>query len=226
MKLRLDRLHNMISREYAHIWDCCCDHGLLGTALLNSHSRSMLHFVDNVAPIISQLRQQLLSEHGQYQERYRLYCMDAGRVQLAKTQDKQLVILAGVGGDLCAELVVNILTANPEANVDLLLNPVHHSYKLRRQLQQLELTCLNELLIEENQRFYEALLVTKRQKGQALVSATGTGIWQANNPTELAVCQRYLAKLISHYQRMCQGTNPQAKLMLEAYQQLELGLKF
>ena len=34
---RLRQLERMIDQRYSQIWDCCCDHGLLGMSLLQRH---------------------------------------------------------------------------------------------------------------------------------------------------------------------------------------------
>ncbi|MDX2422429.1 MAG: SAM-dependent methyltransferase, partial [Amphritea sp.] len=48
MKLskRLTQIEQLVAPGYTHIWDCCCDHGLLGAALLARHSDAQIHFVD------------------------------------------------------------------------------------------------------------------------------------------------------------------------------------
>jgi len=49
----------MVTSQYEHIWDCCCDHGLLGYALL-SRLNAMnipcnIHFIDIVPPLMAEL---------------------------------------------------------------------------------------------------------------------------------------------------------------------------
>ncbi|WP_198595364.1 SAM-dependent methyltransferase, partial [Vibrio lentus] len=50
MKLsnRLQTLHSLVSNDYQHIWDCCCDHGFLGVQLLSDNKAPLIHFVDIV----------------------------------------------------------------------------------------------------------------------------------------------------------------------------------
>jgi len=48
----------MVTGNYQHIWDTCCDHGMLGEALLveqianKVNTRLIVHFVDIVPSII------------------------------------------------------------------------------------------------------------------------------------------------------------------------------
>ena len=49
------------SQHYDHIWDCCCDHGLLGRSLLSAYASrpqlsATIHFVDVVRPLIQTWR--------------------------------------------------------------------------------------------------------------------------------------------------------------------------
>lgn len=53
----------MVTSEYTHIWDCCCDHGLLGAALLSRQAGSYIHFVDIVPELMSELKNKLQRFH-------------------------------------------------------------------------------------------------------------------------------------------------------------------
>ncbi|HTG55937.1 MAG TPA: SAM-dependent methyltransferase, partial [Niabella sp.] len=44
---------------YTHIWDCCCDHGLLGAALLSRQAAAHIHFVDIVPELMHELKNKL-----------------------------------------------------------------------------------------------------------------------------------------------------------------------
>jgi len=80
-------------------------------------------------------------------------------------------------------------------DVDYLLCPVQHTYKLRERLISLGFKLKDEQLIIENQRGYELLLVNQ-MIGQKL-SCIGERIWEIQESH-----QQYLIKLISHYQRI------------------------
>ena len=52
---RLQAINNMIDTHYQNIWDCCCDHGLLGLTLLNRKTADIIHFVDIVPSLTTRL---------------------------------------------------------------------------------------------------------------------------------------------------------------------------
>ena len=43
---RLSLLESMLVEPYQTVWDCCCDHGLLGMSLLKRSRASEVVFVD------------------------------------------------------------------------------------------------------------------------------------------------------------------------------------
>ncbi|HSC68256.1 MAG TPA: SAM-dependent methyltransferase, partial [Cellvibrio sp.] len=52
---RLQQIELMVTANYDHIWDCCCDHGLLGAALLARKAAPHIHFVDIVPELMRKL---------------------------------------------------------------------------------------------------------------------------------------------------------------------------
>ena len=63
MKLskRLTAINTLISQHHDIIWDCCCDHGYLGMALLKRAAANQVIFVDIVATLMNDLEAQLSS---------------------------------------------------------------------------------------------------------------------------------------------------------------------
>lgn len=49
----------VMTSEYSHVWDCCCDHGFLGINLLARKAAPYIHFVDIVPELINPLTDQL-----------------------------------------------------------------------------------------------------------------------------------------------------------------------
>lgn len=255
---RLQQINSMISGHYDHIWDCCCDHGLLGMLLLERSAARQVHFVDCVPSLMQALELRLqrffpaeisglnpnlaphsdpdlnpdidpdidlqsnpepnsnLYRHTQWQ----VHCLDVAALPLGQTrvQDKQLIIIAGVGGELLVDLVRAILVQHPQRHLEFILCPVHHNYYVRQSLTALGLGLKSEHLLEENQRFYEILHVTTIVEPNGLpISATGSLMWQTLDETSLPRAQRYLSQLIGHYQRM--PAHKQTPAMIDAYQQ-------
>ena len=96
---RLQEIEQMVTTQYNHIWDCCCDHGLLGCALLarqaNENILNNIHFVDIVPEIMAQLDNKL---HRFYSNlAWETHCQDVTKLPLAKYDGNQLIIIAGIG---------------------------------------------------------------------------------------------------------------------------------
>lgn len=246
MKLskRLQQINTMITSDYDHIWDCCCDHGLLGMSLLEQHFNDTLqntnkpnttiHFVDIVAKLMEELETKLNIHFNNLfqaskQTHWRTHCLDVSMLPLASYSGKHLIIIAGVGGDQTCQLINNICENNPSLTFDFLLCPVHQLYRVRKQLIQLNTVLKSEILLEENKRFYELLLVSKtssrdKQSHQMpkMVSPTGTLIWQCEDKNSLVVAQRYLNKTLNHYKRMQLGNNnEEVAIIIDEYSKIQ-----
>ena len=111
----------MVTAQYDHIWDCCCDHGLLGAALLARSAAPSIHFVDIVPELMRELENKLHRFHpknAQSNSQWQTHCIDASSLPLQKFSGKHLVIIAGVGGDLMTDLVREIYQKNPTSNIN------------------------------------------------------------------------------------------------------------
>lgn len=197
MKLssRLDTIKNKVIDHYDHIWDCCCDHGQLGVALLSSQPKSMIHFVDVVDELMIDLESQLQKHASAIQSQWQVHCMDVAKLPLIKGK-KNLIIIAGVGGDLLIELVRSIQLRNSDIELEFILCPVLHNYMVRCELIEMGFGLISETLIKENKRFYEVLHVSNQVTKS--LTAIGSEMWDLPDSDH----QEYLDKTIAHYQRM------------------------
>lgn len=193
-------------RGYAHVWDTGCDHGYLGAALLTQSTDYSVHFVDIASDIIAPLQTKLKTYYPH--ANWDCHVDDLRSLPLEKYTGKHLVICAGVGGELICEAIQQF--ANQPA--DLLLCPVHHTYKVRQALITHGYKLVKEQLVCENKRFYEVLMVSNQEPELLPVSPVGDDIWQH------ALAQQYLAKLIKHYQRSAHTD----KQVLNAYNAVQL----
>ncbi|MBM7454617.1 tRNA (adenine22-N1)-methyltransferase [Oceanisphaera litoralis] len=215
---RLRHIDAMVEPGYSHIWDCCCDHGLLGAALLSRLAAPFIHFVDIVPELMNELESRLRRFYPR--SAWQVHCIDVAALPLSHHDGRQLVIIAGVGGDLMVQLVRAIHGANPDADIDFLLCPVHHQFTLRQQLIRLGFHLQQERLLEENRRFYELLLVSPRpddRQHRNKVSAVGEQIWQAHSPEQADTASRYLRKTLAHYQRVQGGRKTDVQHIIAAY---------
>lgn len=199
---RLNLIESMVNNRYEHIWDCCCDHGLLGAKLLDNDRASVVHFVDVVPDLMREVSNKLErfypAADGK-EHRWQVHCIDVALLPLVKRTDSQLIIIAGVGGELLISLVDAIIAAHPLQQLEFILCPVHHIYEVRKALKKLGLGLIDERLLEENRRFYEVLHVSTHSK--VPISLVGSQMWDLTRTLD----QRYLQKTLSHYQRIASG---------------------
>jgi len=230
---RLNAIYDEIPREtYDHIWDCCCDHGLLGMRVLEQGLAPHVHFVDIVPELMHQLEVNLERffpiNKGQPAQ-WQVHCSSASAIPIQNhASTKHLVVIAGVGGDLTAELVQTIHTNNPKAEIDFLLCPVRHLYHLRCTLKSLNFGMLNETLVEENKRIYEVLYlcsakqVLPRAQSTSDINEIGEQIWQPNSLNEKQTAQKYLEQQIRHYEKQSKSAinSPAPNTPLELLKQI------
>jgi len=207
-------------KPWDQIWDCCCDHGHLGMTLLNKQPNSTVHFVDIVPSITQALTKQLERFFSDSDQRktWQVHCIDVAALPLADfaTNQRHLVIIAGVGGVQSIEMVQQLLARHGDHQLDFLLCPLRHQFKLRRALQTMKLGLINECLIQENKRFYEIIHVSTASNQP--IAAAGSKIWQRAGKLE----QAYLTQTLHHYQRMLNNAEQDVSQIIAAYQQVKL----
>ncbi|WP_409439412.1 tRNA (adenine(22)-N(1))-methyltransferase TrmK [Psychromonas sp. GE-S-Ul-11] len=227
MKLnkRLLSLSEMVNEPYDLVWDCCCDHGLLGFKILAGGLIKQLNFVDVVPEITDKLALKL-QQHGHHlpaDVRWKVLCQDVSEIKLAESAlqlpmtAKQLVIISGIGGDLMIDIMKRLVTTCKDLHLDFLLCPVQHTYKLRKVLRELEFKSKAERLVLENKRGYELLLISQIE-GQAISLTGSDGLWKSHPSATI-----YLKKLMTHYQRsvIADKHNQLNQLALDDYRRVE-----
>jgi tRNA (adenine22-N1)-methyltransferase len=204
---RLQAILDINKQSYDQVWDTCCDHGYLGEAYLQRNQAQIVHFVDRVPALMTQIEHRLnaldlsnidgiasnsvnSNEHISWQ----VHCLDVKELEFASEQ-KHLVVVAGVGGDLCADIVEAIMKKNHAENIDWVFCPVHKHETLRKKLIRLGLNVVNESLVKDKGRIYEVIHVNQSDNTPA--SVIGQQIWH-DNP-ELA--SEYLTQKIAHFER-------------------------
>jgi len=212
---RLSKINQMVKLHYSHIWDCCCDHGQLGIALLERNAADTIHFVDVVPALMSDLETRLnllpCSNTG-----WQVHNLDVAQLPIRQTAtqiakpDSQLIIIAGIGGDLLITLTTAIINNNPDKNLEFLLCPVYHQYKVRSALIELGLHLKAEHLLRDNKQFYEILHVTTHStlpakahtatnyKPPVAISPIGSSMWDFSQQHH----RDYYQSILDHYGRM------------------------
>ena len=212
----------MVDRFYGHIWDCCCDHGFLGLHLLRRGTGNAIHFVDIVEHLMSALEAELNASN--IERLWKVHCLDVNDLPLLAEEvssvaspnitntDDHLIIIAGVGGERLIELVKGIISKHPNKQLEFLLCPVHHNYKVREFLKSQNMGLLKEVLIKENRRFYEVLHVSTQ--GDREVSLVGDDMWDLHDSDH----QLYLQRTIEHYRNKMNDRTMDANRIVKAYQ--------
>lgn len=216
MKLgkRLKCIESLVNPDYEHIWDGCCDHGLLGFQLLKKGKAKHIHFVDIVAPLLVEIKAKLECFY-QGENRWHVHCLDVALLPIKQYKhERHLVIIAGVGGELLIDILSKLLPLTATLNVEFILSPVHHNYQLRAFLNGYNCSLVTECLVEENNRFYE-LLHIKNKLGDPIPLA-GNQMWDFNNSQH----HRYLQQTINHYQRIAKNPNIDVTEIIKTYQAL------
>jgi tRNA (adenine22-N1)-methyltransferase len=231
MKLshRLSSLANMTSSHYDHIWDCCCDHGLLGTELLNRQLTKQVHFVDIVPELMQQLEQKLshfypITPHTE--SHWQVHCLDVAELPLDSFKGQHLIVIAGIGGNLMTQMVAGIINAHPSLTLDFLLCSVNNVAKLRAMLNANHCQLIDEQLISENRRYYELLYVRRpatnlvKQTLAPLISLFGDKIWQSHCAEQSVVIERYLKNVLIHYRKTANSKSAMDISLYEGYQHI------
>lgn len=208
----------MVGTDYTHIWDCCCDHGYLGMALLTDQHADCIHFVDVVPELIDTLNTRLQQHFPT--AAWQTHCLDVAQLPLQQYPGRHLVIIAGVGGELMTHFVDQIHRRHPHAEIDFLLCPVHHTFTLREQLIQHGFKRIREVLVQDKQHHYEVLLVagpSNAHPGLPSVSAAGDHIWHTDNPAQARIAEQYLQRTLNHYLRIQEGAQKDVQHIIDAY---------
>jgi len=212
---RLNSMLGMINGSYDHIWDCCCDHGYLGQAILETKPETKVHFLDVVESITDKLERHLASSDYS-NERWIVHCEDLQQLRLphpenvTNIQHCHLLIIAGVGGDLTLDMVQAVLQNNPDCNIDFLICPVRQLHKVRCGVKALGLGLVNEKIVKDGGRYYEAIHLSTLCEDD--ISVVGESMWDLTRTDH----QEYLRQNISHYQRMqAQGNESVRKILFE-----------
>lgn len=205
---RLQLIADMVDGDYSHIWDCCCDHGLLGFEIMKRQS-SKVHFVDCEKKLTDAL-QLRLETYGPEPALWQVHCEDVCQMALPEER-KQLVIIAGVGGDTCIEMVQSLLERYPDHRLDFMLCPVRQLELVRFSLASSAVGLLCDAFVEERGRCYEVLYL--RQNHSRSLGVIAQDMWQPKNSSQ----RRYIEKRIDYLSHPCKTEQPERGAALQSY---------
>jgi tRNA (adenine22-N1)-methyltransferase len=165
--LRLNAIYELTkhlqqNNVYTTIWDCCCDHGYLGTKILNEKLCNKLFMVDQLPHVIQQLEKRLQPYvNDEVAGRFELLAADVSQLTFAVEQ-KHLIILAGIGGDNLVQITQAIEQKNSHSEIDYIFCPSSKPATLRNYLQCNDFSLLTDISVEEKSRLYEILHVQRK----------------------------------------------------------------
>jgi tRNA (adenine22-N1)-methyltransferase len=209
---RLSQLNNMLEQQYSIIWDCCCDHGLLGMSLLERKQADKVVFVDILKPQMSLLKKELQWRFPAHDFNWQVICQDLREVNLPQVKS-QLFIVAGVGGNKTIEFIESLCTAMQDVPFDMLICSVHGNYAVRKALINHGFYLRKEKIVLENKRFYEAIYVAKNA-GEAIVAAGS--MWDFQNSNH----QTYWQKTLQHYRKKAVADPAKFRAIVDDYEVL------
>lgn len=169
---RLKALYDLVDCEDMIFYDLCCDHGHLGINVYLEKKPIKVILNDQVQSICENLENTLGSHitNGGIS----VFCKSATQIKL-DIEKRKFLVVAGVGGDLVIKILENLI---PQLNSDdfILVSPHSKIHKVRSFLIKNKFTSIGEKLIEENNKFYEMLIVQKNDL-KSNISTIGDQIW-------------------------------------------------
>ena len=210
---RLRQLDTMLELRYSIIWDCCCDHGLLGMSLMQRKLADKVVFVDILFPQMALLEQDLQGRFPLDDFNWRVICQDINDLEVPEVES-QLFIIAGVGGNKTIQFIESLCAAMPVLPFDLLLCSVHGNYAVRKALIEHGFGLKQEQIVFENNRFYEAIYVS--QSSTQPIVATGSSMWDELNLDH----QEYWQKTLAHYRKKASADPAKFAAVVEDYERL------
>lgn len=210
---RLSQLESMLEHPYSVIWDCCCDHGLLGMSLLKRRRACEVIFVDILVEQMNKLEAILRINCPLEEYTWQVCCDDVKNI-VVPTDQSQLFIIAGVGARQTVEFINSLCASASDIQFDLLICSVHGNYMVRQSLITHGYKLRYERIIFENNRFYEGIYVSHR--GHEKIVPTGSRMWDWSNPYH----QDYWQRIVGHYRQKAKKDPEHYQSIINDYETL------
>ena len=134
--------------------DMCCDHGHLGLSLAKKYGDLVIHFIDPVKSIIEDLKRK-------HDGKKNLFFLCQEGQHYHNKSEKIVISVCGVGGDLIMVIMEGILQNGVSKKAVFVLSPHNRPVELRQFLMKHHFCVQQEILVEDNKKFYEMLVVSK-----------------------------------------------------------------
>ncbi len=171
------------------VWDIGCDHGLLGLSFLRHKEVKEIHLVDPSKPVIDRLTDSI-SAHIPIQASSLKVEHKRGQDIVFETSYPKTIFIAGMGGKEILEIAQH-LTPQMTSKDRLIVSPHRKIHELRQYLSNSKLKLFDETVIEEDDQFYQ-ILVLEKNVNLPNVSGFGQQLWES------ATGRRYLEHQLKH----------------------------
>ena len=204
----------MLLKPYELVWDCCCDHGLLGMSLLDKAYAHQLVFVDVLANQMRKLESSLREDFPLDEYNWHVRCDDVRNIVVPKI-NSQLFIIAGVGGGQTVDFINSLSISAADTMFDILICSVHGSYFVRESLIDNGFSLIDEKIILDKNKIYEGIYASKNS-GKAIVN-TGYSMWNWKDLDH----QCYWSRLVRHYAQRARNEPEKFRPIMEKYEALK-----
>lgn len=214
LSLRLKALYDLALVQDRVVYDLCCDHGQLGLAIHVDKKPKQTILNDKVHSITDKLKD-LVQEQFPDDKTIIVKNEDASKIELLHG-DKKLIFIAGVGGPLIIEIIDNIFDNLNEEDI-LVISPHTKVHEVRKHLHNKGFNLIDEVLIEEQEQFYEHIVITKGKTSRA-ISPIGELFWTRDLEKSL----RYQQKWLTYYGiKVDKNTTDEIKLLFSFFKAMK-----
>lgn len=183
----------MPSDSIEHVYDLCCDHGIIGMAISKTYPNLQVTFVDKVPSIINNLRNKLTA-YITLENKFQILCKDATKLKV-NANNKNLFIVSGIGGELATDIFNNLYNQDKEA---FFIFCIHQKNEyLKEHLIEQKFQVIKSGLVIENNHGYEIMLVHPNMGENIIVFDCKT--YDQNSINH----KNYLINLKDYYELKC-----------------------
>ncbi len=152
---RINELKKAVNKNAEVVWDLCCDHGKIGISLFKENRKII--FVDQVEHIISNLRKKL--EISKFNTKFQV--IDAKEINIFNSKDESIII-AGVGGHTCIDIMSNILDRFGHLKSEFILSPQKNLIQVYEFLRLNQFNVISEKIIVDSKVKYHIIKVKQK----------------------------------------------------------------
>lgn len=164
-------------------YDLCCDHGQLGYAVAATCDYKEIFLIDQVKSIIDKISKNSLASDIPKSVAINYRCLDARKLKIDQNY-KNVISIAGIGGELAIKMVENLLEQLKETDT-LVISAHNNINKLRAYLIEKNLNLVDEGLIADNKKFYEVIVINKLALGTSNITTVFNPINEHSDSSDI-----------------------------------------